>query len=291
MQNEEPLPFGALLHMYRKQADLTQNELAAQVGLTAATISAYETSKRRPPRTDQLRLICDALQLEAEARDTLSAAAKRARGWLLATWGKGQDQQPVTVRTLSTPSLTVVERIGARARTHDARTAVQLYEEWYGSRLSRELEVSLSVAIWCPDPEPQGPIAAVRNEILEQLRNLGHRPVLSTQLTHVGNVEDGQAGEPDLIVIIAEDDSAVIEKVVRLCQQMDILPIVRAMLPGRYEFVIAAELETLINGFNGVLWYSDHDLKNSSLVKETLRCCEARRRVKAFKAFWGDSSK
>lgn len=308
MRDDDQPTFGALFQMYRKQAGLTQAELAAQVGLTAAAISAYETGVRRPPRLDHLVLIFNVLRLSSEEQDLLRAAAARDRVKVSGMGSQRLIRQGRPSPELLAKSSDFARRTADRARTLEAREAVHLFEEWYLPQLKGELEASLSITVWRPHPEPNGPIAEKRREILVELGNLGHDAVLSpipiqsedpldaeTERTVTGLRDDIGLNEvelldtAELILILAEDDPVVIGQVLALCTRMDILPNVRAMIPKRYEFAIAGELDTLINGFQGVLWYEDYDVKASNLVKEALRCSEARRKVKAFVRFSGVS--
>lgn len=79
VQSHNQPNFGALLKHYRRLADLTQAELAAAVGLSAATIGAYETGQRRPPKSDGLQWLLKALKLSEDERRLLQEAANRDR--------------------------------------------------------------------------------------------------------------------------------------------------------------------------------------------------------------------
>jgi hypothetical protein len=85
-------------------------------------------------------------------------------------------------------------------------------------------------------------------------------------------------------LLLAEDNSEVIDELLMVCQDWSLLPRVLAMIPARYEYTLAAELDTLIHGWKGVVWYHDADLGNSVLLREAVWCSEARRKAKAFSA-------
>lgn len=76
MSNREPAPFGALLLRYRATAHLTQEQLAAQSGLSVDAIAALERGKRRTPREATIKLLADALELDVAARVEFLAAAR-----------------------------------------------------------------------------------------------------------------------------------------------------------------------------------------------------------------------
>jgi tetratricopeptide (TPR) repeat protein/transcriptional regulator with XRE-family HTH domain len=69
--------FGDVLRRYRLAAGLTQEELAAQAGLSARGLSDLERGARRAPRRETVQLIAEALQLSASERTQLEAAAHK----------------------------------------------------------------------------------------------------------------------------------------------------------------------------------------------------------------------
>src|SRR6476619_3891646 len=79
-EKRESAPFGALLLRLRAAAGLTQEQLAARAGLSAAAISALESGKRRSPRFTTVELLAAALKLEPQQRRELVAAARVTAG-------------------------------------------------------------------------------------------------------------------------------------------------------------------------------------------------------------------
>jgi len=61
-QTEAP-PFAILLREFGVRAELTQEELAEQAGISPRGLAALGTGKRLRPRRDTVRLLADALQL------------------------------------------------------------------------------------------------------------------------------------------------------------------------------------------------------------------------------------
>ncbi len=72
----ELAPFGELLVRLRAAAGLTQEQLAAQAGLSTAAITALESGKRRAPRFTTVELLATALGLDAQHRQELVRAAR-----------------------------------------------------------------------------------------------------------------------------------------------------------------------------------------------------------------------
>jgi len=69
--------FGGLLRRHRREAGLSQEGLAELAGLSVDAIAALERGRRRAPRAHTLRLLADALRLNASDRGQLTAAARR----------------------------------------------------------------------------------------------------------------------------------------------------------------------------------------------------------------------
>jgi transcriptional regulator with XRE-family HTH domain len=70
--------FGTLLRRYRIAAGLSQEELADRARMSANGIGALERGYRRTPQRETLRLLADALELDAEQRKEFEAAATRS---------------------------------------------------------------------------------------------------------------------------------------------------------------------------------------------------------------------
>src|SRR5690348_2304639 len=69
--------FGALLRRSRLAAGLTQEDLAAQAGLSVRGLSDLERGARLAPRRETVQLLAEALQLSAAERTQLEAAARK----------------------------------------------------------------------------------------------------------------------------------------------------------------------------------------------------------------------
>jgi predicted ATPase/DNA-binding XRE family transcriptional regulator len=74
MPTGESTAFGTLLRRYRREARLTQEQLAERAGVSARAITALERGVNRAPHRETFRLLADALTLDATARATLEAA-------------------------------------------------------------------------------------------------------------------------------------------------------------------------------------------------------------------------
>jgi predicted ATPase/DNA-binding XRE family transcriptional regulator len=76
MKTGAPASFGAYLKILRVTAGLTQEELAANAGLSVHAVSALERGERRRPHMETVRSLAAALALKEAARDALVKAAR-----------------------------------------------------------------------------------------------------------------------------------------------------------------------------------------------------------------------
>jgi predicted ATPase/DNA-binding XRE family transcriptional regulator len=71
--------FAELLRRARREASLTQEELAARAGISTRAVSDLERAISRKPQLETLRLLADALGLSADERNAWSGVRRRAR--------------------------------------------------------------------------------------------------------------------------------------------------------------------------------------------------------------------
>jgi predicted ATPase/DNA-binding XRE family transcriptional regulator len=69
--------FAELLRRARREAGLTQEELAARAGISTRAVSDLEREINRTPQLETLRLLADALELSSPDRQTWSAVRRR----------------------------------------------------------------------------------------------------------------------------------------------------------------------------------------------------------------------
>jgi DNA-binding SARP family transcriptional activator len=72
--------FGALVREYRREAGLTQHELAARAGLSVAALRDIEQSRRRRPRTSSLDGLVNAFGLDPEQAANLVSVGRDLAG-------------------------------------------------------------------------------------------------------------------------------------------------------------------------------------------------------------------
>src|SRR5579863_1731755 len=71
--------FGSLVRSYRREAGLTQRELAVKAGLSVAAPRDFEQSRRRRPRPHSLAALGSALGLDPDRAAALARAAALPR--------------------------------------------------------------------------------------------------------------------------------------------------------------------------------------------------------------------
>jgi predicted ATPase/transcriptional regulator with XRE-family HTH domain/Tfp pilus assembly protein PilF len=77
MAQEPPRTFKDVLRQHRIAADLTQEELAEQAGLSTRAISDLERGVKQHPRKDTAQMLADGLSLAGSQREAFLAAARR----------------------------------------------------------------------------------------------------------------------------------------------------------------------------------------------------------------------
>src|SRR6185437_2344409 len=75
--DDPPPTFATMLRRSRQAAGLTQEELAERAHLSARGINDLERGVRRAPRKDTVRLLAEALALDAPTRAAFANAARR----------------------------------------------------------------------------------------------------------------------------------------------------------------------------------------------------------------------
>ena len=86
---------GALLKRYRRQAGLTQEELAERAGVSARSVSGTERGVQQRPHVSTLRRLADALALPPERRVGFLTAGKGSRAEVQSWEGVPSDVSPV----------------------------------------------------------------------------------------------------------------------------------------------------------------------------------------------------
>jgi len=71
--------FGRLLRQFRRDADLTQEELAERAGLSARAVSDLERGVKQAPHEATIDMLADALELSADNREVLRRTVPRRR--------------------------------------------------------------------------------------------------------------------------------------------------------------------------------------------------------------------
>src|SRR5262245_38779350 len=99
MSTRESTSFGVLLLRHRAAAHLTQEQLAAQAGLSVDAVAALERGKRRTPRGATVALLAAALGLDDATRAEFLAAARSSRVAIAMTMATAADAENVVTQT------------------------------------------------------------------------------------------------------------------------------------------------------------------------------------------------
>ncbi|HEY3712615.1 MAG TPA: helix-turn-helix domain-containing protein [Amycolatopsis sp.] len=142
--------FGVLLRQLRRQAGMTQEQLAERSGVGVRTIRGFETGERADPRVATVRLLADAVDLAPADRDELLLAAAAGRA-------PQADRPDPAERGGTEPSVTPGDRPGpvpdALAETAD-QLARAVTGRWRREAEQRQLADPLPLPVgWRPMPE------------------------------------------------------------------------------------------------------------------------------------------
>ena len=77
MDGQPELSFAGLLRQLRREARLTQEELAEAAGISPRAVSDLERAINRTARKDTARLLADGLDLDGQVRELFVQAAGR----------------------------------------------------------------------------------------------------------------------------------------------------------------------------------------------------------------------
>lgn len=114
MEGTQTESFGRLLRRYRREAGLTQEELAERAGVSVRTISDLERGISQAPYRATIDQLAEALRLEEPGREALHAAGARHRG-------------PAAGPASSTAEVRLPpERTSLVGREHEVADAIQL---------------------------------------------------------------------------------------------------------------------------------------------------------------------
>lgn len=105
MVTKQHVPFADLLRHARREAGLTQEDLAERAGISARAVSDLERGINRSPRRDTLALLADALDLsveqrqqweQARARQSLRSQARTPKAPVITVRAEHRFPQPLT---------------------------------------------------------------------------------------------------------------------------------------------------------------------------------------------------
>lgn len=171
-----------------------------------------------------------------------------------------------------------------------ARHENERFKTAYEARLREVEKVPLTILVWGPNPQSESPVAKKRNEIREELKDLGYNAMFSEDLSiQAGDISEkakefAQALEAHLIFILVESAPGALAEAHDFCNHPDIAPNLVVMIPKKYEEGYSARgaIKILGDAYNGVYWYEDEDLNICNLRKRAVDMAGARRWIRYF---------
>jgi hypothetical protein len=171
--------------------------------------------------------------------------------------------------------------------TEAAKRKRAVFQEKYKAFMKNSRQTALTILVWGPNPQSDSPVANKRKEIVKELLKLGHHAAFSEE---INGAEDGlsekskefaQAHGADLIIILVEDAPGALAEAHDFCNVPKLAPNIYVMIPQKYKGGYSAQgaIKDLSDGYGGVYWYEDNELKICNILERAVRRAEARRQI------------
>ena len=172
-------------------------------------------------------------------------------------------------------------------RRRAARQARKNFEHQVEELEKEERQIAFSILVWGMSPDKDVPIAQKRKDIGKQLIEDGHNAMFSEDLSHLSHDPDlsetskefKQATAADLIIVLVEGAPGALAEVCDFCVRPDLAPKVYVMAPDSYKAGYAGQgaLKELDEGYGGVYWYREEEVKACQVLTQACKRVRARR--------------
>jgi predicted ATPase/transcriptional regulator with XRE-family HTH domain len=243
-------PFGELLREFRLAANLSQETLAEQAGVSVSGISALERGTRRAPHRDTIALLASALKLTSADRSRLQDAATRIstprqRG--VPATGEGRAARhhlPLSLTTFHGRT----QELRALADAISAYRLVTLIGTGGIGKTRLALETARTIAerfpdgVWCVELAPVSDPSFVGQRVAS---TLGIAVRTATSESNNAWIEQ-LAGKQLLIVLdncehLLDAAAAVTQQILERCQNVRVLATSREALRIGAEYVVRVD--------------------------------------------------
>lgn len=147
-------------------------------------------------------------------------------------------------------------------------------------------QVALTILIWGPNPQADSPVARKRVQIRDRLTELNHNALFSEDLPRTGasltTEEFAQAQSADLIVVLVEDSLGALGEAHDFGNHPDLSHKMFVLAPSTWRAGYSAQgaLKDLEDGYGGVHWYVDDDIRECRVLGRAVARAEARRQIR-----------
>ncbi|HUL00265.1 MAG TPA: hypothetical protein VLX29_05345 [Nitrospirota bacterium] len=178
----------------------------------------------------------------------------------------------------------------AELKTAAAQKEYERFKAAYQLQLERaRATVALSILVWGPGKGSTSPVGPKRRDIYDALMNLGHNAMTSEELAGEAFAcafseaakEFAQAQEAHLIIVLIEEAPGAQGEVHEFASNPDLAQKFYIFVPKKYQHGYSAKgiIKDLDEGWHNVYWYDDEEVTACNLLKESIKCAEARRQV------------
>ncbi|MGC1720861.1 MAG: hypothetical protein WA746_17920 [Isosphaeraceae bacterium] len=187
--------------------------------------------------------------------------------------------------------------------TEAARKERKRFLEVYSRHLEQIRQISLNVLVLGKNPSTTSPIANIRKEIVQVLRERGDNAMFSDYL----QIDPGQGlterakefamvSPADLIIAVIEDSPGAVAELSDLFSNPEVAPKMFLMIPKAYAEGYSAQgaIASLGREHHGnVFWYTPEEFHRGMLVTAAVACTERFREIKhralGVQGFWGQT--
>jgi hypothetical protein len=169
-----------------------------------------------------------------------------------------------------------------RARSPEASRELERFKQAYKEHARIFDQVALSILIWGPPQDSNSSSAKVLLDIRQSLLDKGYVAFLSDDLATGANAFK-QAQAADMVIVVLPDEPYFTIEQLDVAMNPAIASKLFVLAPQRYKDSYGGQalLRLIDEGFGGVYWYTEDELRDGRVRSTVLRRTTARREMYA----------